>query len=368
MITNLPEVKVKKEYRGKYYIRWNNNPGSNFIIDSCFRHKDFKVPGPNGRIIEFHNQVMSMESRKQFDIDVGNIPTLTEWTDFLHSYEANVNQPWFYSIYTNDSFPSYMNKNHPTHVYNIDPRLSKMICMGKKNEDGDITLMKFDSDIVECPRKISDPQLVIDLAILYEDEVENKKCEDIQSRYLINIVENSHGDKKKPGEVINFSIKDDDRVRAVVFCAENTVNETYNIYNNYTTNSFNKDNGLNSFSSVNVDCRQCSGDKLPITTYERSNFRNYSLRTPIDKGYNLISFCTDMLSHDWDKVIIPSQDPINIKCHLSEIILGPPPISESSFVNEDKVHLFEGHYFLLIIHKLEITKVKDENEFIFNLS
>ena len=97
-----PSIQCKPGYKA----HWTLNPGSNIFEYGTLTFNDKIIQTLDQTYCDIMNQFLPDNKKNNFNINIGNIPCLQEFSDKIPQYETSFKPPWFYQDISN-SFPLY---------------------------------------------------------------------------------------------------------------------------------------------------------------------------------------------------------------------------------------------------------------------
>jgi hypothetical protein len=196
MVTELPEIRVKPQYEGQYKICWTHNVGSNIIESGDFQVDDDYFVGFDRQWMDIQSQFyMKPGFRDHYNMCVGNLNFLEEWSNHLPRYKTTVPQPWYYSIDTGYAFPLYYcnSESKVVHNYQMRTKISDLLRMVVYKEELNawVELPAVDFTVLEGANaltKLKTPELWGCYAYITEDEISFNKCQNERVFYINDVI------------------------------------------------------------------------------------------------------------------------------------------------------------------------------------
>lgn len=176
----LPSIRLKDGYTG----RWVKNVGSKIINLGELRFNSQPLQTIDEMYNDYYIQCMADQS---YDQDIGNIPSLQNWSQELPPYTTSFNLPWFYAERCSSYFPLLFcgYQDQLTHHYNLKRKISEIFEV-KRNDE----IVPFDSESIETVGSISGSSITSNLLLPIPEmwgeymlkadyECEHNRCEAI---------------------------------------------------------------------------------------------------------------------------------------------------------------------------------------------
>jgi hypothetical protein len=357
-----PEVKVKKEYRDTVRLCWTN-----YVAIAAVEEAMLKVDGCeptsftrfwyNVQMQYFRNQAFS----KQILEHAGQKQELTEWTDVLPEFESSVKQPFFYTRVTEDALPLAMNPNTkaPTvvqHIYTLRNKLSQLLRMQQKSEEGEWEDIKFSPQYINGPLQLEHPELTGQFSVNTDLELSSYRCEsDGIVRYYDDVIHITSENDETMGKVFSRSLGECNMpCKAMFWMCENMTSSDYNLYSNFTTNSSDISQGLSPIESSTLSYGGKNLNKF-VNLQTDNEFEESLLSLPspsIDRGYQCHTFCNNPLAR------------LDVGVNLSEVNAKLVVNLRTDESNTDKFRL---HILMLVTRKLIIRR-DESGRFVYSVS
>jgi hypothetical protein len=252
----IPAIQVKTEHENDYRICWPRYL-LNKIADKVVLNLDNKVKYVlNTDILMISSQYFLQGRREAYDLDIGNIPELTEWTTFLTADNIKSKLPMPYE----GTFALPLIYKNTNTVFEIDCvfnlEIKGLLRMQKLIDGVWRDLNKPNMSVlngVNTESKIPTPTITQ----FYTKNTLNEKtymvkCDTYPIKYVYRNFQEVTPDKEKKGYNENKTIKvsTEKVVLADFFVSENITSSDKNNYNNYTTNHDNSKLGYDPISRI----------------------------------------------------------------------------------------------------------------------
>ena len=359
----IPPLRLTKEAKRKYRVRWPPNLGHQIIPKG-----GFYVDGEPWQTLDnewcdanmhwFEKTGHGFRDLRQRDI--GNVPYMHEFSDALPEYRLTPEQPWFYARDSSRAFPlfrcSFMSKVDHKFIFNLDimkliqiqdVETGKILEFGESAPPKGITNEIFVNRLSEIP----EPKLWGEYSINHSREFE---CLDKNSKYPIYVDDISHSSSDNPqtyGSVVpmklNTSIYP---TKALFWMAENLNAKKKHIFSNYTTNEEDAFRGWNPIGSVSFKGKKGRKfDDLPSEHFDRKSAFHFS-SAPFQNGYNAYSFCNEPNALDIEPGIVLGSNDESISFRLKDT---NPVVDDENSSTENK---FTVHLFQLVTKKMVLNR------------
>ena len=135
----LKAYKIDKKYQGIVEICWPHNIGHNIYPTSTLTFDDIPVQSHSNFWMDVNSQLLLLypEKRPLYDMMIGNIKFLEEWTNFLPGFPLSIPQPWYYCKHIALSVPLFLcSLATMEHKYKIRNEITSLLRMRiRKDKD-----------------------------------------------------------------------------------------------------------------------------------------------------------------------------------------------------------------------------------------
>jgi hypothetical protein len=318
-----PHVKVKDEFKDKVRIALSHNFGINVVNKAVLKNDNDIINTLTQKTYDDYFQYLQNKGNNKkdnFNIGVGNIPKLEDWSENIEPHQINVYQPWYYGEDSYLAFPIYHKntESKAAHIYTFEKDIKKLIKVQllTGNDDNKIWKNVPNSDknkYIELKYHSftgeNIPELWGKYSNITPDELNTYACknkvieettgkiiEEIRERvfYYKDYIEFRSDNTSKLNRNITVNFKLDYPITSIFWKAINTTGEKYGNYSNYTTNSDNLYQGNDPIIKSSLT----SGTTPIFKDMEshhfnigesRNNFNNF----PTETGYHGYSFSLD---------------------------------------------------------------------------
>lgn len=138
-----PNMRVREPFRDDTRICWPKNLCTNRFIDCKFYSADLLVHEFDGVWIDAYYQAFMKNkegARDAHNLNIGNIPALTEWSTELPETSMEFDLPWFYSEHPALAYPLYklhQSKAKSFHTFKMRNSVWQFLRMCIKDEKGE---------------------------------------------------------------------------------------------------------------------------------------------------------------------------------------------------------------------------------------
>ena len=143
MRQTFPALRIKKDFKGRVQVCWPHNLGTNHVLEGRVKFDDDVPQTIDSHWYDIYSQFyMKPGFRDHYNVCVGNVKFLEEWTDFLPEYTTNVMQPFYYMQDVSRAIPLYYFSSLSTVTQNYSvrneiDRLLRMRIKTGQRENGD---------------------------------------------------------------------------------------------------------------------------------------------------------------------------------------------------------------------------------------
>lgn len=374
-----PSIRVKEEHTGKVRICWCYNLGLNSISTGKFYVGGEVRQTFDNVSLDSHFQFsVAPEKRKDFDIDVGNVPEMNDWTELLPEYTTDVADPWMYNQDEefSRSFPLYL--AYPIHEYTMRNEIKDLLRMQQKNDKGEWVNIKCNLALVDIAavdkERLTYPELygrfnMMDTSEFNWSREFFKKNEehladfpDGEYTYWYHDFipcESLNADKMGQNQYVPLS--SNGPVRAMYITAENLKATAINNRSNYTTDV----DDTNGNPPINTITYSYSTSKrlenVGWNQLSRIEPRHHCVGRPVKNGYGVISHAYKISSLDADVGIVFDNPKNSLKASLIVNLKENNPFNKFNPVEQNNDNLYQIHVRLYTTRKLTI-KCKNQTE------
>lgn len=362
-----PALRVKKEYENDVQIAWPHNLGTNSTPKACFKIDDDTLQTIDYVWFDIHSQFfMKPGFRDHWNMCVGNLPMLENWTNFLPEFTSNVRQPWFYGKDFCMAVPMFLSSlSLFEHVYTIRPFITDLLRMRVKKGDGWIETM--------CNLKCLDgtgpngqlrpPELWGRYGYLHPTEFKWNKCREKHTFYIEDVIACDSVIPSSYGSVVTVQLDCKTPCKAFYWVAENLSAKENRNFSDYTTN---KDNMYQGWNPIRSRSLMYSGNtRLEMADSDHSDKIepwDFAISPPSEAGYNMYSFACNPNSLDAEVGIVMNGMSVNLLCTLDNTDPYLKPVKnteDKSILDElrgDKRIVYNGTDKFIVKVRLLVTK------------
>jgi hypothetical protein len=378
----LPHIIFKEGYEG----RWTHNIGSNAITTGTCLFNSVEIQTLTHIYFDFHTQTFtSADQHDSFQIDLGNIPSLTSFQKVLPRHTTSYTIPWFFS--KNDAtffrllYCSFLDKLS----FNVEYKSALSDLLQIRNiETGELVPpSKFHNKLYviegSCPEKdnpfIGKPSMWGKYLYLSDVECNYHSCPPIEEAPR-NVFDIDHvivyeSDEKKN---LNYKARSDnlppvlitkDKINSaypayIVYAAARNVKAyEQKYYSNYSTNANDHLEGYSPIDDVTLSPKTdlFLVKNIPSWRMERSDARRQFIRAPFEPGY--IGWCGG----------VKANDPLIIPGHIwkeGQVKLNLKDTNPYHLANKLVNHDIDAEYQLIVVlvcsRRLTFTKYSRTEE------
>lgn len=301
LIQEIPALQVKKEFRDKIRIAWCHNLLHNIMGKASMFNREIYITDLTSHYMDHYAQhYLKPGIRELYNIGIGNVPFLEQWSDFLPGYTLTGLQPWPFSEDLSLSFPLFLLS--PTQFLNFKyhPQLNinKLLRM-QRQVDGvwkDIKCNLRYLDGTGTTGTLRNPVLRGCYVYLTDDEIQAYICHNKKHVFYYNHVVPATGLNS-----VGYGVYSEITVRAgpckaLHWSAENLNQVAFNNHSNYTT-SDNVYEGWAPWESYKL--KYATSTRVESTSSaiaERLDPLHHSRTPPMEAGYGSYFFAHDPMS------------------------------------------------------------------------
>ena len=380
LMHKLPAYRVMEGYRNTIQIAWPHNVAHNISKGAHLRFDDDSAQKLNNVWIDIHSQFfMKPGFRDHYNIMVGNIPFLEDWSEFLPAYPVICPQPWYYARHEAVAIPLFLcSLSRVTHTYTVRTKLSEILRMRaydrKTNSWREIPCNWKYLEGVNEQESLPYPEMWGRYTRITDAEREWRRSlpHEVYSEDVIAITTDN---ASQFGSSVPVNLHSDAPVKGMFWVAENTDASRLNNFSNYTTNTADLFKGWNPVKNITLTY----GGVTRISTMEHDHFDRaepwYKFPSPpSEPGYNAYSFGYDTTSLMADVGVVLDGLDARLSCilgnndpFLSKIIdrrrsrvdetddLIPEETIENTPTNNKRSPNFEIHVLLLVTRMIRFT-------------
>ena len=255
----LPAIKVKDDFKDIVKICWPHNVGLNIVKSASLNSDEKTVQSFDDIWLNIDGHFFIPHARRdRYNIMIGNVPFLEEWSGFLPEYPLTIPQPWTYSRTISDALPLFLCKESKiTHSYKFRLKLSELLRMkfydSAKKEWREIRYDFKYLEGVSTEDQLPVPDLWGRHALMTDDERETlrKDAEEKPYKTFIDDIIPVNSEKvASEGEPVTLEFLTSLPSRGIFFVAENILATRNRNYSNFTTNASDLYKGWGPITSV----------------------------------------------------------------------------------------------------------------------
>lgn len=325
MTFQLPQIKIKNEYKGKVRIAWCHNIATNPIKSAVFKEDDDTYHSWDNVWADIYFQFYQdsgVGKIENHNIGMGNIKFLEEWSENLPRYTTNVNHPWFYSHENALAFPIFY-KNSLTraeHRYSFNRKVLDFLRVQilDKNKVWKDTVRKIYQYVDINPNLLfKTPELWGRYAYITDKEIEWFKCRQNNHFYIKDIVVCDTPNPNKYKSIADINLHSENPCLAMFWVAENRDATLLHNYSNYTTNTQDLYRGWDPIKSTTLKY----GTTLRLDNMSSDHFsiaepRKHFKSSPLETGYHAYSFANDSTNFHGDIGIVFANMNAKLQCRI----------------------------------------------------
>jgi hypothetical protein len=334
MTFNLPQFRVKQKYHKRVRIAWCHNVGTNKTRQAVFKDDDDVYHTWDNVWADIYFQFFQdpgAGKRDNHNTGIGNVPCLEEWTESLPTYEINVDQPWFYSMYPALAFPIFYknsSQSRSEHRYKFRKTLDllRVQVRNTKNQWVNVTrgvakYLDFNPAALNKP-----PELWGRYAYISENEIKWYKCRQERTFYIrdVEFCDSPNPNKYMSTAEVDFACTNP--CMAFFWVAENMDATAVHNYSNYTTNT---DDLYSGWDPIRTNTLKYGThkrlDNMPSHHFSIAEARKHFRSAPSERGYHGYSIAYDCTNFDGDTgVVFAGKAKFQCKISNNNIFLSTP--------------------------------------------
>lgn len=324
----VPAIKVKLDYAGKIRICWCHNLGINISQQASFKEDDDTYQTFDktwGDIHPQYYQEPGAGKRENFNLGVGNIEFLENWSEYLPSHPITVDQPWFYTMSPFPIWPK-LSATKAEHRYTFKRKVTDLLRMEVKIKDiwKPVTKNLYKYIDIAGPAEIKTPELWGRYSYVTDKELEwymtcdasKRDDEGTQSRvfYTRDIVACDIQNPITYKSVADVNLISPNPCLAFFWVAENCDASAIHNYSNYTTNTNDIYKGWDPVKTTTYKYGNIVVlDNMPSDHFNIAQSKHFP-SLPIETGYHAYSYSN--YSNNFDGEIGIVFDNLNKKATL----------------------------------------------------
>lgn len=301
LISKLPNLRVKDEYKDKIQICWPLNIGHHIIKSGTFKSGDFSQIIDSVYLDNWYQH--EVKKKTIYNKMIGNYSYLTEWSHSTPEHYIKSPQPFFYSKHVGLAYPIHRHKcdiinkgvvELPTQEYHLRTKLSELVRMREKKDNMWVELKKFKPECLEGIDKntsIDDPIMIGYYSMITPEEknwIDNEYP--IIKMIIEDIVSIEESNTFSLGSSVPVNLDVQYPVKVMYWVIENMTAQKKRNFSNYTTNSDDIKLGYNPCKTFSL--MYGSNIKIPETPsffYDEIEPFLQGGGEPIHSGYNKLS-------------------------------------------------------------------------------
>lgn len=409
MRQNFPALRVKSNWANRVQICWTHNMGTNIVQQGRLKFDDDVPQTIDSVWYDIYSQFyMKPGFRAHYDVCVGNLPILEDWTTNLPEYTTNIIQPFYHAVDACRAIQLFYFSSLASITYNYKVRnnISEMLRMrcrlpDKEFKDEKGNVIRKDPIWKEYPvnlkyiegagpsATLKTPEVWGRYAYLSDEEIEwYKMCEVeevvegdkkvMRSKdkviYIEDVVSCNSTNPQMLGSSVQVDLDCKTPAKAIFFVSENLTARNNRSFSNYTTCADNLYKGWNPNKAVTLAYGGSHRlDNMDIDHFDKIECWKHFPSPPSEPGYNAYSFAYDSTSLDADVGIVMNEIKAKLLITLGNTDPHLKPIKvtedegkgdleelESDRVSDRTGDRFVTHVRLLVTRKMTISKLTNE--------
>lgn len=300
-------LRVKKELINRVEIAWPHNLALNIPIHADLQFNGDVKQNFDSVWLNIQSQYYMKGKRKHFQNMIGNIPFLEQWSTCLPEFVVQAPQPWYYAKHEALAIPLFLSVKEVTHTYTIRSKLSELLRMRIKRDDGTWKEIAYNFKFIEgatADDTLPTPELWGRYALALDNEVGWAKQRPDNKVYIDDIVTLSKDDPKTYGAPVEFELHTEQPCKAIFWVAENVEAKEHRNFSNFTTNGDNLFEGWNPIVNAKLMYGTEVRFNLDSDVSDRMEPWYMFPSSPCEIGYNAQSIAYDSSSINADTGIV----------------------------------------------------------------
>lgn len=341
-----------------YEARWTHNVGSNIVETGTLTLNDEIIQSFDSVSVDFHGQSMiNPGSRDQRSINLGNIPSLQQWSGTLHEFETNFQLPWFYSADCTKYFPLYYcgMLDHLEHSLKLRRNLNDLlivrhIASGKLVPADATSIDHYGGNRIKDHKlELPVPQMYGEYMYLSDIECEFNRAvcdkgDEIHNRrnvfYVEDVISMSSENAVELGTTVTFQIPNTEYpVVSFAWAAQNATAVANKYYSNYSTNAEDHSIGWSPIATSTINPGKAPIFKdMPSFRTERVYPMTQMACVPDEKGFNFWAMGVNQGDSNFEPGVVIKNGSVSVKLADMDPFLklkeeGPAHATDKYFVH-----------------------------------
>lgn len=375
MTARIPNIEVKRKYRGSVQICLPHNIGHNILTSSQLCYDGEPIQSSTSVWRDIFSQTLLYKDRDSYSVNIGNIDILQKWGSVIPTYDLMIPGFWFFDFSDKHSLPLFVCSG--SFSINCVPRLeySKLVRMRvRSNDGGEWKIIPYNHKYIQGGKreaKIPTPEMWGVYSILSPSEKRWFKSED--RSILISDCMEACKVEAEDGSTKDMILQSNYPAKAIFWVAENKDSSDLCGYSNYTSDTKDHRRGWTPIVSSLIKCGTTNRFGKARSEIHTSRAECYFslIKCPSEQGYNMHSFSHDLFSDDVDTTVNLKKNVVTLTLKIGDT--GPADFlqeeSDESDKEEDLVPVpieatnqsvkkpcYNLHAYLLVMKRLKFCK------------
>lgn len=303
----LPSIKVKENCKKRIQICYPRNLGHHIAYYGEFLIDKDVFAKIDSTSLDIGLQYLIKEKRDFYDIMIGNIDYLTEWTTELPCHPITVPQPWFFSKKTQTGLQILQSaKTDFEFVYLIRSKISDLLRMRiYSDKDKTWKIVPCILDYLDLKRdRIPTPELWGKYSLVSDQERKWRRSGASPEHWIEDIDITDSDNPINIGKTANIKLQSQYITKHIFIVAQNEKARENRDYSNYTTNPENIFSGWNPCASIGLKYANSFRFGKVGPEHSQSEAFDYFPAAPREPGYNVRSYSSDVSTLHADSGVV----------------------------------------------------------------
>ena len=299
--TQLPMIETDQRLGGKVRIAWPRNLMHHIVVSGQVEFGTIKGPEiPSGWLD--HQTAWFMKSgtghESNYNRSIGNLRCLTDWNSWLPSKAIRCPQPWWFSQSESNAVPLFKCKDTPMSIrYNFNLHVLSLLRMQlyKGDEwvdvtDASVKARFLNKDGIDMRSTIPIPTMTGYYGKMADSELEWKRTID-QSVLATSIIKKNTQNPVESGKSATIKLDSVTPIYAIYFCASHEKSINIGNLSNYTTDPYDRYNGVDPIKIVRHNYSGNTADVQDLSDFSNMTPWYHSISSPREPGYGMYTIC-----------------------------------------------------------------------------
>lgn len=307
IMSRIPALEVKDEFKGRIQICWTRNLAHNRIKYGKLNFDDQPAQAIDSVWLDMRSQFNNNgngNKHEMYQIMVGNVDFLVNWQEFLPAFTIYTIPEFFYSKHLSYALPLFLcSKSRVSHDIKFNDSILNLLRMRTRPDDshpwviGKTNLEYIEGSLKDF-EKLPDPEMWGYYSLVNPTEIDWLKDETKKNPKVIYADDIIMKDEEKTcylGLPHTVKLQSENPIKGIYYVAENQVAKNYNCHSNYTANSSDIMSGWAPISRVKI----LYGTNVRIPEVESSQIERpesylWHQSSPCEPGYGGFLFAYDL--------------------------------------------------------------------------